>query len=100
ALRAYATVTAEAASPLRGILCSIPENTSQECVTENDFKDVLMAVFFQDCAESLPCGSIFLPISWFVHIERTIGSESAGFDGCVGYAQPIHTHTFGPLPFR
>jgi hypothetical protein len=48
----------KSASPLRGILCSIPENTSQECATEKYFKDVLAAVFFQECAASLPCGSI------------------------------------------
>jgi hypothetical protein len=33
-------------------------------------------------------------------IERTIGSKSAVILGCVGYAQPIHTHNFGSLPFR
>jgi hypothetical protein len=91
ALRAYATVTAEAASPLQGILCSIPENTSQECATEKDFKDLLTAVFFQDCAESLPCGSIFLPVSWLFISSARLEVKVLGFDGCVGYAQPIHT---------
>jgi hypothetical protein len=50
--------------PLRVILRSIPENTSQECATEKDSKDVLTVVFFRECAESLPYGPIFPPVSW------------------------------------
>lgn len=91
ALRAYPTVTAEAAGPLRGILCSIPEKTSQECATLKDFKGVLTAVFFQECAVPLPCGSIFLPLSCLFISSSRLELKVQGFDGCVGYAQPIHT---------
>jgi len=58
----YATVTTEAAIPVCGILGSL-EKTFQECATEKYFKNVLTAVSFQECAASLPCGSIFLPLS-------------------------------------
>jgi hypothetical protein len=91
-VREYATVTAEAASPLRGILCNILENTSQECATEKYFKDVLMAVSFQECAASLPSGSIFLPLSWLFISSARLEVKVLRFDGCAGYAQPIHTH--------
>jgi hypothetical protein len=97
ALRAYATVTAEAARPLRGILCSIPENTSQECATERCFKDVLTAVSFQECAASRTCGSIFPALSYLFISSARLEAKVLRFDGCVGYARPIHTHNFGPL---
>jgi hypothetical protein len=96
---AYATVTAEAASPLQGILCSIPENTSQECATEKDFKDLLTAFFFQDCAESLPCGSIFLPVSWLFISSARLEVKVLGYDG-VWVMPSRSTHNFGSLPFR
>jgi hypothetical protein len=90
----------KAASLLRGILCSIRENTSQECATEKCSKDVLVTLSFQDCAESLPYGSVFLPISWLFISSARLEVKVLRFDACVGYAQPIHTHNFGPRPFR
>jgi len=71
---------------------STPENTSQECATEKDFKDVLTVVFFQECAESLPCGSIFPPVSWLFLSSARLEVKVQGYNGCVGYAQSIHTN--------
>ena len=94
--RKYATFTTEAAIPVCGILGRSLEKTLQECATEKYFK----AVSFQECAASLPCGSIFLPLSWLFVSSARLEVKVLRFDGCVGYAQPIHTHNFAPLPFR
>jgi hypothetical protein len=89
-VRAYAAVTAEAASPLRGILCSIPENTSQECATEKYFKDVLAAVSFRESCGVTPLRINLLPQSRLFVSNARLEVKVLRFDGCVGYAQPIH----------
>jgi hypothetical protein len=90
----------KSASPLRGILCSIPENTSQECATESYFKDCLGGSFVPGMCGVTPL-RINLPASKsVVRIERTIGSESAAVRRVCGLC-PADPHTqLGPLPFR
>ena len=42
----------------------------------------------------------FPALSWLLISSGRLEVKVLRFDGCVGYAQPIHTHNFGPLAFR
>jgi hypothetical protein len=64
-----------------------------DVLARHSFKDVLTAVSFQKCAASLPCVSIFLPVSCLFISSARLEAKMRRFDGCVGYAQPIHTLT-------
>jgi hypothetical protein len=62
ALRAYATVTAEAVSPLRESCVAFRKILLKSVQQRSTLKDVLTAVSFQECAASPPCGSTFVPL--------------------------------------